>query len=142
MAYINAEQTKAIRKALKKRFPDHTFSVTKMGGSYGVNVRVMAGPAFKKEAAEYDRSLDKYVAIDLNEGYSNINQYWINEHYPNNAKFFEEVLEIIMTAPYYAGVGDLWFDKSDIQTDYFHTAYYISISVGKWNKDFQVKEVA
>ena len=29
-----------------------------------------------------------------------------------------------------------WFDKSDIQTDYFHTAYFIGINVGKWNKPY------
>ena len=142
MAYINAEQTKAIRKALKKRFPDHTFSVTKMSGGYGVNVAVMAGPAFKKEAEQYNRDEDKYVTPDLNEGYSSINHFCVKENYPNNAKFFQEVVEIIKTAPYYAGVGDLWFDESDIQSDYFHTAYYMSISVGQWDKPFQVKEAA
>ena len=64
MAYINAEQTKAIRKALKERFPEHKFSV-----------KIGAG-------------------------------------------------------------------KSDIITDYFHTAYYIHLHIGAWNKPFQIKEVA
>ena len=44
------------------------------------------------------------------------------------AKFYEELNEATM------GAG--WFDKSDIQTDYFHTAYYIDINVGKWNKPY------
>jgi hypothetical protein len=145
MAYINANATKSIREALKKKFPGHKFSVTKMSGSHGVDVAVMAGPAFKEESAQYDPfspRKHKYVVSDLNKGYSNINEYWLKENYPNNAKFFQNVVEIIKTAPYYAGVGDLWFDKSDIQTDYFHTAYYMSISVGKWDKPFQVKEAA
>ena len=34
--------------------------------------------------------------------------------------------------------GTKWFDKSDIMTDYFHTAYYIDINVGKWNKPYVV----
>ena len=140
MAYINAKETKAIREALKKRFPGHKFSVTKMSGSHGVNVAVMAGPAFKREAEQYNRYEDKYVAPDLNKGHSNVNHCWVKDHYPNNAKFFQNVVEIIKTAPYYAGVGDLWFDESDIQTDYFHTAYYMRISVGQWDKPFQVKE--
>lgn len=29
-----------------------------------------------------------------------------------------------------------WFDKSDISTDYFHTAYYIQVRIGKWNKPY------
>jgi len=44
------------------------------------------------------------------------------------AKFYEELNEATMSAD--------WFDKSDIQTDYFHTAYYIDINVGKWNKPY------
>jgi hypothetical protein len=31
-----------------------------------------------------------------------------------------------------------WFDKSDIQSDYFHTAYYYHINVGKWNKPYEL----
>ena len=142
MAYINAKETKAIREALKKRFPGHKFSVTKMSGSHGVNVAVMAGPAFKKEPEQYNQYEDKYVAPDLNKGHSSVNHFWVKDHYPNNAKFFQNVVEIIKTAPYYAGVGELWFDESDIQTDYFHTAYYMRISVGQWDKPFQVKEAA
>jgi hypothetical protein len=34
--------------------------------------------------------------------------------------------------------GD-WFDKSDAQVDYFHTAYYIDVNIGKWNKPYQVE---
>ena len=32
--------------------------------------------------------------------------------------------------------GDLWYDCSDIQTDYFDTAYYMSINVGRWNRAY------
>ena len=44
------------------------------------------------------------------------------------AKFYEELNEATMSAG--------WYDKSDIQTDYIHTAYYIDINVGKWNKPY------
>ena len=142
MAYINAEQTKSIREALKKKFPEHKFSVTIGAGNHSVTASVIAGPAFRQEEAQYNKYKDKYVAPDLNKDHTQVNHFWVKDHYPNNAKFFQEVVEIIKTAPYYAGVGDLWFDESDIQTDYFHTAYYLNIQVGKWNKPFQVKEAA
>jgi hypothetical protein len=29
-----------------------------------------------------------------------------------------------------------WYDESDITTDYFHTAYYLSLSIGKWDKPY------
>lgn len=31
-----------------------------------------------------------------------------------------------------------WFDKSDITTDYFHTAWYNYICIGKWNKPYNL----
>jgi hypothetical protein len=32
--------------------------------------------------------------------------------------------------------GNLWYDNSDIMTDYFDTAYYLHINVGRWNKPY------
>ena len=33
--------------------------------------------------------------------------------------------------------GTKWFDKSDMMTDYFHTAYFLSINVGKYSAPYQ-----
>lgn len=32
--------------------------------------------------------------------------------------------------------GNLWYDNSDIMTDYFDTAYYLSINIGRWNRPY------
>jgi hypothetical protein len=32
--------------------------------------------------------------------------------------------------------GNDWFDESDSMTDYFHTAFYTDINVGRWNKPY------
>ena len=34
--------------------------------------------------------------------------------------------------------GSLWFDKSDIMTDYHHTAYFMDINIGQWNKPYKL----
>ena len=34
--------------------------------------------------------------------------------------------------------GALWFDKSDLMTDYHHTAYYMNINIGQWNKPYKL----
>lgn len=34
---------------------------------------------------------------------------------------------------------DHW-DKSDIQTDYFHCAYYVNIHVGRWDKGYALEK--
>ena len=34
--------------------------------------------------------------------------------------------------------GALWFDKSDLMIDYHHTAYYMDINIGRWDKPYQL----
>lgn len=62
-----------------------------------------------------------------------INPYWFQEHFSGKAK---SALSEIFTAMKKAGD---WFDKSDIQTDYFNTAYYVDVNVGKWSKPYTVE---
>jgi len=35
--------------------------------------------------------------------------------------------------------GADWYDNSDAQTDYFDTAYYVDVNVGKWDKPYIVE---
>ena len=62
--------------------------------------------------------------------YLSVNQYWIEDGYTGIVKDFINDL-------YTAMKGDKWFDKSDIQSDYFHTAYYMDVNIGSWNKPYQ-----
>ena len=64
-------------------------------------------------------------------GYDQVNHYHYRDHYSGKAK---ELMTKIVTAIY---SGD-YYDRSDAQTDYFDTAYYAHINVGKWNKPFVV----
>ena len=72
---------------------------------------------------------------DINE-YEQLNHYHAERFYgEENVVIIKKVEKIVKTTPW--GVGDLWFDKSDSMSDYFHTAYYFSIHVGKWDKPYQ-----
>lgn len=62
-----------------------------------------------------------------------VNPYWFHEHFSGNAK---KALAEIFAAMKKAGN---WFDNSDAQIDYFHTAYYVDVNIGKWNKPYQVE---
>ena len=62
--------------------------------------------------------------------YLQVNNYYINEHFTGEVKDFLNELHAAMK-------GDDWFDKSDIQSDYFHVAWYIDINVGKWDKPYE-----
>jgi hypothetical protein len=58
-----------------------------------------------------------------------VNPYWYQEHYTGTAlSFLSEVIPALKSAD--------WYDRSDAMTDYFDTAYYFDIHVGKWNKPY------
>lgn len=123
MAFITAKEVKSIREALKKEFPEIKFSVTKEHHT-NVNVKVMESPH------DFSDILD-------GSGDASINHYWIKEHFPKWATMFSRMIEIIKTAPALDGTGDEWFDDSDSMTDYFHTAYYMSLGIGKWDRPYK-----
>lgn len=109
MAYINRETSAKIRKALKEAFPEIKFSVS-IENHMSLNVCIMASPYFD-EGAKFG-----------------VNHYWMDEHFEGQQLAVLKRVEQIIKE-----VGE-WFDNSDVMTDYFHTAFYYNIAVGKWNK--------
>lgn len=58
-----------------------------------------------------------------------VNPYWFQEHYTGDSlAFLHEVIAALKSAG--------WYDNSDVQSDYFNTAYYFDINVGKWDKPY------
>jgi hypothetical protein len=58
-----------------------------------------------------------------------VNPYWFQEHFTGGAKaFLTEAFKALKSAD--------WYDESDAMTDYFNTAYYVDLNVGKWNKPY------
>jgi hypothetical protein len=126
MAYISAEEVREIRKELKKEFPKYKFSVRKRQHSVSVNI-LKSDLDFRSEFR------------DPTEKYEGVNQYFIDKHWSKKpAKVLNKILEIIKTAPANAENGEAWFDESDIMTDYFHTAFYIDLQIGTWEKPYEL----
>jgi hypothetical protein len=120
MAYISTEEVAAIRKQLKAEMPEYKFSVKKNHHS-SVTVAFMKGPAFE--------GMDDHEQL---------NHYHAEKFYgKKNAAIINKVEKIIKTAPATVQGGREWFDESDSMTDYFHTAFYMSIHVGQWDKPYQ-----
>ena len=135
MAYITTQEVAAIRKELKAQLPQYKFSVTKHHHS-SVTVAFMKGPAFS-EYTYFDRYAGEQKESVL-EGHEQLNHYHAERFYgEENAAIINKVEEIIKTAPVKAG-GREWYDDSDSQTDYFDTAFYMNIHVGKWDKEYEV----
>ena len=115
MAYISQKDKKELApgiKAVLKKYGMKGSIAIKNHMSLVVNIQ--SGP----------------IHFDM-DGYTSVNVYHIDKHYTGRAKDFLNELVVAMK-------GTKWFDKSDIMTDYFHTAYYIDINVGKWNKPYVV----
>lgn len=126
MAYISAEDVKAVRKELKAAYPEYKFSVRKGSGSLSLDVTLVKGPRDLSDITDKD-------------GYGQVNQYHLH-HVGKHEIFFKRILEIMKTAPargegYHANRG--WYDNSDAMTDYFDTAYYLHLSIGSWNKPYE-----
>lgn len=136
MAYIRTEEVAEIRKALKAKYgKKFKFSVTKRDGGLAVCVAITAGEA------DFSNLWESKTEDDYGYGYVQVNSYHTTEeNYGKHAKLFTEITDIIKTAPANAEGGRAWFDKSDSQTDYFHTAYYFDLHVGKWDRPY--KQVA
>ena len=65
----------------------------------------------------------------------NINHYY-PERYAHEA-LYQRIWDIVKIAPFNAGTEDEpWYDRSDIQSDYFDVSYYLTLRVGKWNKAY------
>jgi len=124
MAYISATDVKAIREELKATFPKWKFGVRKGSGSLSVDVTIKAG------TCSFEGKTNAQV-----------NEYWIDSHWTDaeDKMELEKISEIIHNAPGRAG-GKVYFDHSDAQTDYFHTAFYTHLSIGAWDKAYYCVE--
>jgi hypothetical protein len=134
MAYVSQELKAKIApnvKAILKKY--------KLKGSLSVNNHSTLVLTLKSGKIDFAENFNATcvvrdpadVAINRAKGHIQVNTYHYQKQYTGKAvKFFDEVMVAMK--------GDTWFDKSDIMTDYFHVAYYISINVGKWNKDYEV----
>lgn len=126
MAYISAQDVKAIREELKAEFPKFKFGVRKGSGSLSVDVTI------KQAAFAFEDQFEKQ-----GQGYAQVNQYWIKDHFSNaeEREFILKVNEIMHNAPGRAG-GKVFFDESDAMTDYFHTAFYTHLQIGSWDQPY------
>jgi hypothetical protein len=123
MAYITAKDVAAIRSELKQQFPNWKFSVRKGSGSLSVDVTILKGTArFEGKT------------------HAQVNQYWIDQHWADaeDRMVLNKINEIMHNAPGRANPDRTFYDNSDAMTDYFDTAFYTHLSIGEWDKAYQM----
>lgn len=132
MAFINQEEKKQ-RAPLVKKICD------RYGVKASLSIRNHSTLVLTIKSAKID-FINNYNKVVQNKPHSgpaphvakdnlDVNPYWYHEHFDGKAKeFLEEVIAAMK--------GPDWFDKSDIQSDYFHVSFYVDVNVGRWNQPF------
>jgi hypothetical protein len=131
-AYVSKADTQRVRQLLKQGFPNLKFSVIKDSGR--MSVRIMAGDIdfsdLNDDIPRTKRHWERWgYPKPVFKGIEDINNYHLDGYNPKYTSLFEKIISIMK--------GEAWFDNSDAQTDYFSTAYYISLGIGKWNKPYE-----
>jgi hypothetical protein len=149
------EIARRIRQQLKKEFPRCKFSVTSkyysMGSSISINWMTWnTDPILPFEKIpeiaflhleNHNYTKDQIKEMQQGEKYHQLNPYTLREEYKSdywcNGVFLTEkahrILQRVM-----AIVDQYNFDKSDSSTDYYFVNFSLNISIGKWDKPFQV----
>lgn len=114
------EIAKILREYVKRVYPDHKFSITTeyFSGGSSINVALMAAP---------------YEALRDGSTHRGMNQFAMKEDpvfAPRAVEVMRNVNRLIKSYRY---------DDSDGMIDYFNTNFYYDLSVGRWNKPFEVK---
>ena len=118
MAYISQQDKKDLAPAIKAVLKNYG-----MKGTIAINhysslvVNIQSGV------------LDFTDHFSHGDGYIQVNTYHIDSWYSGTIKRFLQDLVKAMK-------GNKWYDKSDAMVEYFDTAYYIDINIGKWNKPY------
>jgi hypothetical protein len=137
MAYMNQERKAKIAQALKPILAKY-----KVKGSLSVRNHMSIVLTLKSGAIDFIGNSNRVCGNDFYQvargfkpndtGYDQVNPYWIKDHYDGDAKaFLTEALKALKSAD--------WYDESDAMTDYFNTAYYVDINIGKWNAPYIVQ---
>lgn len=65
--------------------------------------------------------------------YHEVNPYWLSTNWQGVELAFLQELKDAMNG---VGTDDENFDKSNIQIDYFHVGWYLSINIGEYDKPY------
>ena len=136
MAYMNQEKKAKIKENLNKALKGTNIKFSlRVRNHTAIECTIKSAPIdfienFNKTCSKNDR----YVKDGFTKqtGSIDVNPYWYKEHFSGKSL---EVIDKIVKALYSAD----YYDNSDIMTDYFDTAYYVNLSIGRWDKPFQVK---
>ena len=122
MAYVSQNDKKELSVGIKKVLKKYN-----MKASIAVNnhsslvVNIQSGPI------EFNHT--------HGDGHTQVNPYWIHEHFEGVAKQFLTELLAEMK-------GVKYFNNDDAMVDYFNRSHYTDINVGQWDKPYTLTKEA
>ena len=120
MAYMSQERKKKLAPVIKKICKKHGVKATLSVRNHStLNLNVSEGPikfTFTNNRGEVIKN--------------SVNEYWYHESYADNPKALAFLSEVI------PAMNNGNHDNSDIMTDYFDVGWYISVNIGKWDKEY------
>lgn len=141
MAYVYKDTIDKVRAALKVLNKEYGMKTSVSGtNSSSLKVRIVSGKIdfvqnrldmleADNRYSEAEKENHRLYLTKFNSGIQ-VNHYWLDTSFSGVALEYLEKVKAIMSV-------DHW-DKSDIQSDYFHCAYYMNIDIGKWDKPYEV----
>jgi len=140
MAYMNQERKAKIATAIKP-------ILSKYGVKGSLSVRHHSSIVLTLKSGKIDfienfikTDADSFVGRKMDQSQIDyirknqsldVNPYWFQDHFTGDAKaFLTEAFKALKSAD--------WYDESDAMTDYFNTAYYVDLKVGKWDRPYEV----
>ena len=122
MAYMNQDKKAVIALALKP-------ILNKFGVKATLSVCNGSTICLNVKSSKMD-FIGNYLYKQDNINYCNVNPYWYKDHFADAV-----ILDFLTQAIDALRIAD-WYDRSDIQSDYFNTAYYYGIEIGQWDKPY------
>jgi hypothetical protein len=141
MAWVQKETVTKVREGLKALNKEYGMKTSVSGtNSSSLKVRILSGKidfiqnridmlTNDHRYTEAEKAHNIQYMTEFNSGIQ-VNHYWLDTAFSGIALEYLEKVKAIMQV-------DHW-DKSDIQSDYFHCAYYMNIDIGKWDKPYEL----
>jgi hypothetical protein len=119
MAYVSQADKKELAPAIKAVLKKYDMKAT-----IAVRNRSTLVVKVKSGAIDFTDYANPYQ-----NGYIDVNVYWIDKHYSGVARdFLNELLDAMK--------GPKYFCDDDTMTDYFHRSHYTDIEIGQYNRAY------
>ena len=119
MAYMSQDQKKEIHANLKNIMPKDWKWSLKVRNHSTIVLTIRKAPI-------------NLLPKDCDDGYRDLNEYYIKDAYKDNDKLssiFSKIIDCLNLNNH---------DNSDVMTDYFDVGHYIDLRIGEWNKPFVI----